>query len=392
MDELRGSGYDNAILDPGTVTTTSTVDPCDNDATDWVDCARAQANLGSLTVTQTNSLSDQCRGWRDLRPSGGRANVGAGDPEFIRVTLQANWTAANAAEGTHRLAMTSEFSSLALRDSLLPPPPASNTSTGAPIVRTDNPAGPGVIPIAVGGGDATAASNPRPEMVGTKQNATVTGTRFDVLTYNGLTGAAVIQRRVETEAIKCQCRLGAGGTNLPEIYRTSQWPAIWTGRTLRRLHAQAVANATREGKNSGPKPNVEQSPLCQECCRDHFDGTSSTVAEVRIRNAAATMITTTSAGAGWSSSPRTMSTMWSLAASFAWTASGAPPPTSSPGKYGLLATTTVTDQTTGTQKQAKSGVPDATATTNYQTFVKDYLKQIDGTTGTPPTNAQDAVR
>ena len=82
--------------------------------------------------------------------------------------------------------MTSEFSALALRDSLLPPPPASNTTTGSPIVRTDNPAGPGVIPIAVGGGDATAASNPRPEMVGKNQNAEVVGTRFDVLTYNGL--------------------------------------------------------------------------------------------------------------------------------------------------------------------------------------------------------------
>src|SRR4249919_899679 len=229
MDELRGSGYDNAILDPGTATTTSTVDGCDGDATDWVDCARAQANLGSLTVTQSNSLWTSAVGGATFGQVAGRANVGSGDPEFIRVTLQANWTAANAAEGTHRLAMTSEFSSLALRDSLLPPPPASNTSTGAPIVRTDNPAGPGVIPIAVGGGDATAASNPRPEMVGTKQNATVTGTRFDVLTYNGLTGSAVIQRRVETEVVKCQCRLGAGGTNLPEIYRTSQWPAVWTG-------------------------------------------------------------------------------------------------------------------------------------------------------------------
>lgn len=222
MDELRGSGYDNALLDPGSVTTASTADGCDGDATDWVDCARVQANLGSLTVSQTNSLWTSAMGAATFEEVDDRDDVEDGNPEFVRVTLQASWTAANAAEGTHRLAMTSEFSALALRDSLLPPPPASTTPTGAPIVRTDNPAGPGVIPIAVGGGDATAASNPRPEVVGKNNNTTVTGTRFDVLTYNGLTGDAVIQRRVETAVIKCQCTLGAGGANLPEIYRTSQ--------------------------------------------------------------------------------------------------------------------------------------------------------------------------
>ena len=201
MDELRGSGYDNTLLDPGTVTIASTVDGCDGDATDWVDCARAQANLGSLSVTQTNTLWTSEMGDPAFEEVDDRDDVEAGNPEFVRVMLQASWTAANAAEGTHRLAMTSEFSALALRDSLLPPPPASTTSTGSPIVRTDNPAGPGVIPIAVGGGDATAASNPRPELVGKTQNAEVTGTRFDVLTYNGLTGSSVIQRRVETAAI-----------------------------------------------------------------------------------------------------------------------------------------------------------------------------------------------
>lgn len=381
MDELRGSGYDNAILDPGTTTTSSTVDGCDNDATDWIDCARVQGNLGSLTVTQTNTLWTSEVGAAAFGQVANRTDVEEGNPEFVRVTLEASWTGANAGEGTHRLATTSEFSSLALRDSLLPPPPASNTTTGAPFVRTDNPAGPGVIPIAVGGGDATAASNPRPEQVGKTQNAEVVGTRFDVLTYNGLTGAAVIQRRVETAVVKCQCRLGAGGANLPEIYRASQWPAVWTGERYDVYTPNPAAPPPGQGKNSGPKPNVEQSPLCQECCRDHFDGTETTVAKFDPERSGAhdhynisggTLSALAANDVDYVDSCRVIRVdgFWRTAADMY------------SRQFGLLATETVDG------KEAKSGLPTSSATNSYQTFVKDYLEQITGASGTPPANAQ----
>jgi type IV pilus modification protein PilV len=386
MDELRGSGYDNPVLDPDAGgTTTSTADTCDGDATDWIDCARVQANLSRLDVVQTNTLWTSAVGGATFAEVDDRADVGEGDPEFIRVTLQASWTGANAAEGTHRLAMTSEFSALALRDSLLPPPPASNTTTGGPIVRTDNPAGPGVIPIAVGGGDATAASNPRPEVVGKNNNTTVTGTRFDVLTYNGLTGAAVIQRRVETAVVKCQCRLGAGGSNLPEIYRTSQWPAIWTGERYDVYAPTPVADAPGQGKNSGPKPNVDQSPLCQECCRDHFDSTATNVAKFDPERSGAHGHYTASGGVltalavndvDYVDSCRVIRVdgFWRTAADMY------------SRQFGLLATETVSG------KQAATGVPDDAdpikTATNYQTFVKNYLEQIDGSSGTAPSGAQ----
>jgi len=387
MEALRGSGYDNALLDPGTSTTTSTVDGCDGDATDWADCARAQANLGSLQVTQTTTLWTSDIGDTSFTEVDDRADVESGDPEFIRVTLQAEWTGSGepTTAPKHKLAMTSEFSSLALRDSLLPPPPGSTTSTGGPVVRTDNPAGPGVIPIAVGGGDATAASNPRPEVVGKANNTTVTGTRFDVLTYNGLTGAAVIQRRVETAVIKCQCRLGAGGSNLPEIYRTSQWPAIWTGSRYDVYQPSPTANAPGQGKNSGPKPNVDQSPLCQECCRDHFDGTATDVAKFDPERSGAHQHYMVSGGAlavpsvtdvDYVESCRVIRVdgFWRTAADIY------------SRQFGLLATETVNG------KQAATGIPDDAdpikTATNYQTFVKDYLKQIDGTVGTAPAGAQ----
>jgi prepilin-type N-terminal cleavage/methylation domain-containing protein len=385
MDELRGSGYDNAVLDPGSNTVTSTADGCDNDATDWIDCPRVQAALGSLTVTQTNSLWTSAVDAGNFTQVANRTGVTSGNPEFIRVTLEASWTGANASEGTHSLAMTSELSALALRDALLPPPPGSNTSAGSPVVRTDNPSGPGVIPIAVGGGDATAASNPRPEVVGKNNNTTVTGTRFDVLTYNGLTGAAVIQRRVETAVIKCQCRLGAGGTNLPEIYRASQWPAIWTGERYDIYTPEPVSAAPGQGKDSGPRPGVDQSPLCQECCRDHFDGTTTGVAKFDPERSGTHDHYTVNGGVlaalavngvDYVDSCRVIRVdgFWRTAADMY------------SRQFGLLATETVSG------KQAATGVPDDSdpirTATNYQTFVKDYLEQIDGNSGTAPSGAQ----
>jgi prepilin-type N-terminal cleavage/methylation domain-containing protein len=383
MDELRGTGYDNALLDPGTSTIASTANGCDGDATDWIDCARGQANLSSLSVTQTNTLWTSAVGAAAFSEVDDRADVGDGNPEFIRVGLNATWS--DASGGNHTLGLTSEFSSLALADSILPPPAGSNTPNGAPIVRTDDPAGPGVIPIAVGGGDATAASNPRPELVGKNNNTTVTGTRFEVLTYSGYPGSvAVIQRRVETAVIKCQCSLGAGGNQLPEIYRKSEWPAIWTGERYDVYAPDPAANAPGQGKDSGPTPNADQSPLCQECCRDHFDDDRTTVAKFdpertdghqhyMVENGALTVPGDNDEEYVEACRVIRVDGFWRTAAD------------NYSRQFGLLATET----DTVSDKEAATGLPDTTATTNYQTFVKDYLKRINGTTTTQaPADAQ----
>ncbi len=169
----------------------------------------------------------------------GTAAANLAIPEFKRITLTATWT--DASGSGKRLSVSSDLSPLSLTSATIPNAPNGGGSGGRAIVRQDNPAGPGVIPIAIGGGDATAASNPRPEIIGKNQNQTAVGTRFDVLTYEGLSGASVIQRRVETAVIACTCEYGAGGNNLGEIYRTAQWPAEWTGE---RYEVVAPAGAT----------------------------------------------------------------------------------------------------------------------------------------------------
>lgn len=398
MDELRGSGYDNTLLDPGGVgAVTSTTGDCKPDTgnppdvTDWIDCTRKQANLTSLTVNQTNQLFTSDVGAASFATVNSRGGVTSGNPEFIRVTLTASWKTADAdsgaqSSGTHSMSMISEFSALALRDSLLPPPPGSNTPTGGPIVRTDNPVNEkGVIPVAVGEGDATAASNPRPEMIGKKENV-VAGTRFDVLTYAGYspaptTAPAVIQRRVETTVIKCQCQLGAGGTNLPTIYQKSEWPAIWTGERYDLYKPTTTTSPAGQGKNSGPKPNVEQNPLCQECCRDHFDPSGTTHAKFDAErtdahdhyliNSGGALVKAAATDVNYIESCRLIRVdgFWRTAADMY------------ARQYGLLETETVNG------KEAATGLPDATAVTKYTAFVKDYLAQVNGTSATPPTNA-----
>jgi prepilin-type N-terminal cleavage/methylation domain-containing protein len=371
MDELRSTGYDSLASS----TLTSTTDPCDGDATDWIDCTRVQASLGSLSVTTTVNT------WvpGDTAPS----TPAADDAQFKRVTLTAAW--GDASGGSHQLAFASDVSPLGLTNSLIPPPSDQDSGGGGPTVHTISPATAGVIPIAMGNGDSSAASNPTPELVGSNQNQKIVGTRFNVLTYTPAANGVVIQKRFENEVIKCSCQYGAGGTNLPAIYRTAQWPAIWNGDHYELYAPTPAAAAPGQALSSGPRSGVEQSPLCQECCRDHHD--TLTVGVVKFDpersdnsvskydpNGSGTLVEVNNTTNGtyvdacrvirvdgfW----RTASDMYSR-------------------QFGLLETETVSGA------KAKTGLPTSAATTAYTSFVKNYLKLYDGTTANnPPTGAQ----
>jgi prepilin-type N-terminal cleavage/methylation domain len=382
MDELRSGGYGNAALNAGTSNY-----PCSSGGVtnQWVCDAQTQAGISSLVITQINR-----RFWsnRDDGTFSEGATVVTNGPEFKRIDLKAAW---NAADGSpHSLSMTTDISSLSLLDTQLPPPPSDDTMIAStPVVRQDNPAGAGVIPIAIGGGDATAASNPRPEIIGKNKNQSAVGTRFDVLTYQGLTGPAVIQRRVETAAISCKCQYGAGGDNLPEIYRTAQWPAIWTGEKYEVYKPDTPTSAPGQALSSGPVANVDQSPLCQECCRDHHDNEATGVpkfdpertvltgettghekydiqtggALVRVGQAAGTQYVNACRVIRVDGFWRTASDMYAK-------------------HVGLIKTASVGGV------PAKSGAPDDTAVATYQSYVKSYLGGYDGTAADIP-NAAD---
>ena len=296
-------------------------------------------------------------------------------------TLVASWS--DATGGNHQLSFASDVSSLALTNNVILPPDDLTVGGGGPIVRTINPATAGVIPIALSTTSVSASSNPTPELMGQHNNQQIVGTKYTVLNYTPPVGSAVvIQKRFENEVIKCSCKYGAGGTNLPVIYRTAQWPAIWTGERYDVFEPSAAADAPGQTFSSGPKPGVEESPLCQECCRDHHDNNMTGVAKFDPErsdgstskydlNGSGNLVVANNTNNGtYVDACRVIRVdgFWRTAADMY------------ARQLGLLETETVSGAA------AKTGVPTSSATAGYTGFVKTYLSQYDGVT--TPTNAQ----
>lgn len=368
LDGMRAGGYDGAVS-MAALGCTGGNDVCQ---------AQTEGAVGNLTIAhQVNEV---------LLP-------GSDTARYKTVRMVAQWT--DAGGQGRSLAMDTVLSPTALDASAtLVDKDLSGDSAKQPIVRTTNPATPGMIPIAVSATDSTAATNPRPELLTQGNNSSVTGTKFDVLTYtNETSGNAQIQRRVETTVIGCTCQYGAGGTSLPVIYQTAQWPAVWTGERYEIYKPDSsTLKAPGQALKSGPASGVEQSPLCTECCRDHHDTDRSDVAKFdpeRVllqdesvhshyaRDSNGVLVLATAANDGvYEESCRMIRVdgLWRTAADMY-------------SRYtGLLATGVAT----GKSDPATTGVPDATAADNYggktssgiTGFVKDYLAELMGTAST----------
>lgn len=253
-----------------------------------MDEARAGGYTALATVTEVGCTAgnDICQAQTDAAVSNlmvGRTvgtAFGANDSQFKTLRVSARWT--DSAGNARALSMDTVISPLSLDGSgTLVNQQLSGDVSKTPVVRTTNPATPGMIPVAVSATDSTAATNPRPERLSKDTNQAATGTKFDVLTYtNETTTTARIQRRVETTVIKCSCQYGAGGTNLPEIYQTARWPAIWTGERYDIFKPETASlQPAGAAALSGPAAGASQSALCMDCCRDHHDPATSTVAK-----------------------------------------------------------------------------------------------------------------
>lgn len=382
MDQQRSSAY-GTVSSLGAPITAVNPDCSDLSVLNTVEVAACEAGVGNLTFNRTVTTYGGNAGGTAFAAG---APVAPNKAEFKRIEVTATWT--DAGGQVHTANMRTVLSSLALdvnnpivdNDSGNSPPPG-------PVVRQASPVTAGMIPIALGNGDSTAASNPTPELVGKNNNLTLVGTRFNVLTYTPTdNNLAIIQQRIETEVIKCKCQYGAGGSNLGEIYRTSQWPAVWTGKRYDVYMPDSLAPAPGQQYAAGPKAGVTQSALCQECCRDHHDNANDTtnarfdpeapssVYQKYDLNGSGNLVAvnnTTSADYVDACRIVRVDGLWRTAADLY------------SRQFGLLETETVSGV------QAKTGLPTSTATASYTAFVKDYLKQYDGTTGNnPPSGAQ----
>jgi type IV pilus modification protein PilV len=376
MDQLRVGGYDSIANGANDTCSTGTA----GTPGDWVPAAFCtDTGIGALDAVQ------QSAEWKGAIGGSGfsQGTPGATDAHFKRVTIQATWKDSSGSD--HRLSMSSDFSSLALVSNLLPPPDEESSKNLGPIVRQDNPATDGMIPIAIGGDGHTAATNPKPEIVGDNKNQKIVGTKFDVLTYSG-TSEATIQKRFENEVIQCQCQYGVSNNEQNGVRATPQWPAIWTGERYEVYEPNPKTLAAPGAATpAGPAPDAEQSPLCTECCRDHHDGTETGVAKFDPeRSGAHTHFASDGAGGLLALANTTNSSyveacrmirvdgLWRTAAD------------TYARHFALLETKSVSGI------QAKTGLPADSAVTAYQAFVKDYLDAYDGSSATPPASPNDA--
>ncbi|MUV15718.1 prepilin-type N-terminal cleavage/methylation domain-containing protein [Noviluteimonas gilva] len=390
MDALRGSNYGNLTPEGAQAAIVSAdgvpandCDPATPDNTDWIDCARVESGIGSLTAQQTINTWYGAGSFATPAPA-----LNAQDPrvaQFKRVTLNAWWNDASGVR--HDLQLISDVSSMTLTSSIVVPPDPLSAATGGPIVRTTTPATAGVIPIALGAQSTSATTNPSPELVGSKNNQIIVGTRYSVLNYSppGFGNSVQIQKRFDQEVVKCSCKYGAGGNNLPTIYRTALWPAVWTGESY--AVAQPAGNPAAPGQSraSGPRSGVTQSDLCQECCRDHHDTGDNTqvrfdperndnsVAKYDLNNSNVLVVVNNTSSGNYVDACRLVRVdgFWRTASDLY------------ARQFGLLET----QPQSGVA--AKVGLPTNDAVTAYTAYVKQFLAGYDGSAATR-TGAQAA--
>ena len=201
--------------------------------------------------------------------------------EFKRIEVQVQWTDAGGA--TQTVALEGALAALSPLDTAKVAKVSSTGGARGPEIIIVNPATEeGVIPIAVGDGTDTAATNPKPEVAGSANSQRVIETRFDVLTYAALSGDnALAQSRVETVIAGCTCDYG----NAP-VSSTARGkrPTYWDG--LRYVVPEDTSYVPPAGVSNSES---NQSALCTTCCRDHHDPANVEGARFDPRNSAHTM-------------------------------------------------------------------------------------------------------
>lgn len=187
-----------------------------------------------------------------------------GLPDFKRITVNVSWT--NESNESRNVTLSDVISSIMPSDSgrLVQNPLGTRRQ---PQVRIFAPNAEGIIPIAIGSGQASASSNPKPVQFDNDGGATLT--RFNVQTYANDSSTPLLQRRLEFSYVSCQCRKDAGtATASSPAYE----PSYWNGERYvapRAITGRSVALAVDQINDQQDVNRFDD--LCTSCCRDHQD-------------------------------------------------------------------------------------------------------------------------
>ena len=276
MDEMRSSGYSSIA--------SATITPlCTAAATrQQAQACSAQTAAGvtnlqtAITATQYYSTGS---GFSSATPSSSATIYG----QYQQVHVATTWTDAGGQARTFQAdtiisPILEDLNTKNLDDQTLLP------TTAAPIVRQYNPGlTAGVIPIARGDGNSTAATNPQPEILGKSNNQFIGGVSYNVLTYgaddNTSNHETQILQNVATRVIRCNCKYGAGISSgiYAQAYQASYWdssqqkyitPSTYTGTSFNT--GQDTSSTMVNGVVA-----ANQDTNCNICCRDHNDSTNT---------------------------------------------------------------------------------------------------------------------
>jgi type IV pilus modification protein PilV len=208
--------------------------------------------------------------------------------EFKRIDVDVRWT--DAAGNVRNVAVSDLVTSVTrdLSTAVMNQTPTPPVGIGEPVARIPRPSEAGIIPIAVGDGKETAASNPRP--ITGRERGRTDETSFQVFTYaNEANGVARLTRVIDTRVVGCRCELGALPATLPnnstisvatnEFFTTPREPTYWNGLD----YVEPTEGATGLRGVAVEDANQNQD-LCVSCCLDHHDFATQTTKFDPFRN------------------------------------------------------------------------------------------------------------
>lgn len=276
IDQLRASGF--AGIPDGTTTITASAGTTAQKAA----ATALQNTVGISGLSTSIGVSHYYGSGTTFTTTKPSDYLSGSTPEYKEMNVTTSWTDALGQSRSLKLSTIAGITSVDQNNGLDTANPLSTSSTLTPTVHQFRPDyTPGVIPIAIDPSAATAATNPKPEILGTKTQ-TLAGVSFNVLTYNnpttvnGNTNQVQIQQQVDTRVIGCHCKYGAGVTDTTNVFAQPFRPTYWNG-TQYSTPAKTSWKFTNLGADSAYSGTQDE--FCDICCRDRNDTTNDAVVD-----------------------------------------------------------------------------------------------------------------
>lgn len=193
--------------------------------------------------------------------------VNAGVPEFKEVRVAVTWS--GDAGQTKSVELTDAVSAIAPSDAaqVLRGPLATARGPEVWIVppNKDNPQ---VVPIAIGGDQSAASSNPKPQQFIQDVSA---ATLFSVQIFTGsTTGDEVrLNRKLDVAAVSCVC--ASDSSSVSTASNPTYQPTIWNGKQLAYLEPDTLPVGAKIATPVLSSSSSEIESMCTVCCRDHHE-------------------------------------------------------------------------------------------------------------------------